>query len=531
MEAPRWKRESLHGLVLQAAAAFSERIAIEEPRVDRRVTYGELEDLSKKTCDVLRALRIGRGARVGLCVSKSIDAVATLLGILRAGAAYVPIDPGAPMSRGAYIAFDCELAAVFVEASLEPALRAELAALRAAGGGEAGGAEPVFITIDAVGGGDGLRAALEGHARAGEDATSERSEPDELAYILYTSGSTGRPKGVMLTHENAVSFVEWARALVQPVPEDKFSSHAPLHFDLSILDLYVCLSAGATLVLVEPLASREPRALGQWISRHGITVWYSAPSILTMLAHYGRLKRYDFSALRMVLFAGEVFPVKHLRALKALWPQARYYNLYGPTETNVCTYHEIPAEVPAAREQPYPIGRACSHLDVRLADADGRPVAAGEEGEVQVKGPGVTQGYWNLPERTSAAFTDDGWYRTGDIASADAAGALVFIGRRDRMVKRRGYRVELGEIESALYRHEHIAEAAVLAFPSEDAGVRIKAFIVAGDPSASLTLLAIKQFCAEHVPLYMLPDRVEVLERLPKTSTDKVDYQALKRRG
>ncbi|MCA9714513.1 MAG: AMP-binding protein, partial [Myxococcales bacterium] len=336
---------------------------------------------------------------------------------------------------------------------------------------------------------------------------------------------------VMLSHENAVSFVEWAREIIEPVPEDKFSSHAPLHFDLSILDLYVCLSAGAALVLVDPLAAREPRALGAWIAQHRISVWYSAPSILTMLAHYGRLQRHDFAALRLVLFAGEVFPVKHLRALQARWPAPRYFNLYGPTETNVCTYHEIPARVPEAREQPYPIGRACSHLSVRLAEADGQPVAAGEEGEVQVSGPGVTRGYWNLPERTSAAFTADGWYRTGDIAYPDEEGALVFVGRRDRMVKRRGYRVELGEIESALYRHDDVAEAAVLATPDEDAGVLITAFLVAKEPTTPLTLLGVKQFCAQHVPLYMLPDRVEVLDRLPKTSTDKVDYQALGRRG
>ncbi|MCA9688443.1 MAG: amino acid adenylation domain-containing protein [Myxococcales bacterium] len=513
-EAPR----SLHGSFLAAAARHPERVAVSDPRRDHEVSYEALRARAGKVRDFLHAVGVAPGDRVGLCMYKSSDVVAVILGALERGAAYVPVDPSAPASRGAYILGDCAVAVVFVEESLAPALEEALAAA---------GAAPRIVRVSPEVG--GLDQALA--ERASEPCATSEPAPEELAYILYTSGSTGLPKGVMISHENAVSFVDWASDLTSPTPDDRYSSHAPFHFDLSILDLYVPLGAGASVHLVAEEVAREPRSLAQWIARQQITVWYSAPSILAMLAQYGRLDRYDFAPLRIVLFAGEVFPVKHLRALTALWPAPRYFNLYGPTETNVCTYHEIPARVPEAREQPYPIGRACSHLSVRLAEADGQPVAAGEEGEVQVSGPGVTRGYWNLPERTSAAFTADGWYRTGDIAYPDEEGALVFVGRRDRMVKRRGYRVELGEIESALYRHDDVAEAAVLATPDEDAGVLITAFLVAKEPTTPLTLLGVKQFCAQHVPLYMLPDRVEVLDRLPKTSTDKVDYQALGRRG
>jgi acyl-CoA synthetase (AMP-forming)/AMP-acid ligase II len=233
------------------------------------------------------------------------------------------------------------------------------------------------------------------------------------------------------------------------------------------------------------------------------------------------------------LFAGEVFPVRHLRTLKELIPHPRYYNLYGPTETNVCTYYEIPASIPADRAEPYPIGKTCSHLQARVIDRDGRDVGRAEEGELCIAGPAVTSGYWNLEAQTARAFLpgDGGrdWYRTGDVVVQDASGDFVFRGRRDRMVKKRGYRVELGEIEACLYRHPAIRQAAVIALEGED-GVRIKAF-VCPHGEQRLSLIALKTFCAQHLPVYMVPDLFAFPASLPTTSTDKIDYQQLKQLG
>jgi amino acid adenylation domain-containing protein len=355
--------------------------------------------------------------------------------------------------------------------------------------------------------------------------------PDDLAYILYTSGSTGHPKGVMLSHRNAVSFVDWCSDALVPRADDRFSSHAPFHFDLSILDLYVPLKHGATLILFDEMTGKEPVGLASAIADKRITVWYSTPSVLSLLAQYGKLDRHAYGALRTVVFAGEVFPVKYLRLLKSLWPSPRYFNLYGPTETNVCTFFELPAEVAEDRREPYPIGQACSHCRTTVVNEHGHVVPAGQEGELLVAGPSVMQGYWRLPERTSQAFHVDAegqrWYRTGDIVIDDGQGVYRYVGRRDRMVKRRGYRIELGEIEAGLYRHPAVREAAALALTGGGGEVQIGAFLSCRDDDRP-SIVALKRFCAENLPLSMVPDRFYFLERLPQTSTDKIDYQRLK---
>jgi len=519
---------ALHDLLARAAQRHPDAVAVEDtvgkPEVASGITYRELDRLSDRLRDRLRVQGVNAGDRVGLYLRKSADGVASMFGILKAGAAYVPVDPTAPPPRNAYILDNCSVTSVVVERRFEQRLRAEMEAL---------GRVPALIVVDEVGAGRGLGDALDREDRGTPVPTrpSSRPSPHDLAYILYTSGSTGKPKGVMLSHENATSFVDWCSETFGLTTSDRCSSHAPFHFDLSILDIYLTLKHGATLVLVAEEIGKEPQRLAQFIAGRRLSVWYSAPSILGLLAQYGNLARLDLSALRLVLFAGEVFPVKHLRLLQDQVPKPRYFNLYGPTETNVCTFFEVPGRVPDDRTEPYPIGGACSHLRTRVVDPEGRTLPAGEAGELCVAGPGVMQGYWNLPEQTARAFLPESqaerWYRTGDIVSEAPDGNYVFLGRRDRMVKRRGYRVELGEIESALYRHALVLEAAVIALPDAESGVRIKAFLTCRDGKRP-TLIDLKAFCAQHLPAYMVPDLFAFADTLPKTSTDKIDYQRLK---
>lgn len=505
-----------------SAARHPDRIALVDPD-GASLTYAELAANAAAFAAWLRAHGVQPGDRVGVVLPKGNDAVVALFGAMMARAAYVPVDVTAPIERCRRILADCRVRAVV----------AAPRALSAVPGPAADG--PVAVVV-AGGGGS---APLPEAATPFEDALAwppagavDPPTPDDLAYILYTSGSTGMPKGVMLSHRNALGFVDWCSDVFGPTADDRFSSHAPFHFDLSVLDIYVCVKHGATLYLIGEELGKNPKELARHIARHRLTVWYSTPSILTLLKQFGGLESLDCSSLRLVLFAGEVFPVKHLRELQQLWPTPVYYNLYGPTETNVCTYARIPSNIPPSRESPYPIGWPCSHCDALVLDDGGAPVSRGEEGLLYIAGPSVFQGYWNRPAENAAAFVErDGrrWYNTGDVVREDLEDGFIYLGRRDRMVKRRGYRIELGEIERALYLHPAVREAAVIAVPDPE-GVRIAAFLSVRTGEAPPGVIQLKTFCAAHLPSYMSPDRFEIVDALPRTSTDKVDYQGLKAR-
>ena len=516
----------LHFPLGLAARQYPDHIAVVEPGKGS-ISYRDLDAVSDRLRDRLRADGVTPGDRVGICLHKSIDTVAAIYGILKLGAAYVPVDPGAPPARNAFILNNCAVKLAVIGARFENSLRTELEKL---------GAVPSLFVLGDTGGGMALRRALDDAqaARPAPAASTASPAPQDLAYILYTSGSTGKPKGVMLSHENAVSFVDWCSEVFAPQTSDRFSSHAPFHFDLSILDIHLPLKHGATLVLVTEDVGKDPVRLAPLIADQRITCWYSAPSILSLLAQYGKLASYDYSALRLVLFAGEVFPVKHLRTLTRLLPAPEYFNLYGPTETNVCTFYQVPLPIPEERSVPFPIGKVCSHLEGRVLDEAGREIPRGDEGELCIAGRGVMQGYWSLPEQTSRAFHKDQsgrrWYKTGDIVVQAPDGEYTYLGRRDRMIKRRGYRVELGEIEAGLYRHPSVKEVAVIAVSDEEAGKRVRAFLSCRDTKHP-SLVQMKGFCSKNLPLYMIPDDFVWCDALPKTSTDKVDYQRLKEMG
>jgi amino acid adenylation domain-containing protein len=486
-------------------------------------TYRELDANAERIAAFLFAQGVRSGDRVALVMPKSAKTVTAMLGILKAGAAYVPIDWTAPVERIRLILRDCQIRVAFVDARLVGTLAPAEAGL-----------ESAIIVGTASGAVENIR-----HS-AWDDVICHRLDAapqnttggDDLAYILYTSGSTGVPKGVMISHSNAMGFIDWCASVFHPSPEDRFSSHAPFHFDLSVLDLYLPLGHGASVHLIDDETGKNPKALAAFIANRKLTVWYSTPSILQLLVSFGHIDRLDHSHLRLVLFAGEVFPVKHLRQLTKLWPKPEYYNLYGPTETNVCTYANIPLPIPEERTEPYPIGWACAHCKAEvLDDQSNLLVAKGEEGVLYIAGSSVFLGYWGRGQETSAVFQmRDGerWYSTGDVVREDPQHGFIYAGRRDRMVKRRGYRIELDDIECALYRHESIREAGVVAVETEPGTLQIIAYVVAGkEPKPDI--LQMKIFVARELPAYMSPDVFVFLESLPRTSTEKTDYQSLKR--
>jgi amino acid adenylation domain-containing protein len=520
--------ERLQDLPSRSAEHGPERVAVIDG--DRTMTYSELEQRASQVAQLLRSLGVSRGDRVGLYLDKSAESVVGLYGVLKAQAIYVPLDPDAPPRRLASVARDCELRCVLTGGEKATGWREIVAASPAvealvvlnAAEGEVGDAAPgvPLLGLDAL---------------ACQPTSSPSSEPDgdDLAYLLYTSGSTGTPKGTALSHRNALAFVDWAVARFDVTSDDRLSSHAPLHFDLSIFDLFAAARAGASVVLVPASASVFPVVLARFIEQQAISVWYSVPSVLSALALRGNVRGGELSRLRAVLFAGEVFPTKYLRRLMELLPHASFYNLYGPTETNVCTFYEVPPLAPDGQE-PVPIGRAITGVEVFAVTDEGRLAGRGEVGELYVQGPTVMRGYWNDPARTAEVLVPHPFagepaplvYRTGDLVREDEDGDLRFLGRRDAQIKSRGYRIELGDIEAALYAHPDVVECAVVPLPDDLITNRIKAFVVG---RGQLRRSDLSSFCADRIPRYMVPDSFEFRQSLPKTSTGKIDRQHLTR--
>jgi len=493
------------------------------------LSYSQLWEMSGRLAAHLRAADIGRGARVGMLLPKSPECVVAMLGVLRAGATYVPVDPRAPAARQAYVLGNAAVRAVVgTPQLLEPlaALRGEWTPERVVlhGAGDA----PTWMPTSAVHRLDALPAVS-------TVVQADGAHEGDPAYILYTSGSTGNPKGVVISHRNAITFVDWGLESFGIGADDLLSNHAPHHFDLSVFDIYCALHAGACVAIVPDRLAAFPTRLAEWMEQQRITCWYSVPSALVRLLQQGKLERFAFPKLRTMLFAGEPFPVKYLREVMARFPNAAFHNLFGPTETNVCTWYPVPRPLPADVSD-LSIGSVCANMSGVVLRDDGRAATeVGEEGELLIGGPGVMLGYWGLPERTAAVRVQnplhqdyaDPMHRTGDRVRWRADGYFDFLGRRDHMIKTRGYRVELGEVETALLAHAAVRMAGVVALPDDDVGHKLFA-AVAAEGTAPLTQELLVPFLLEKLARYAVPERIFVFDELPVTSTGKLDRTGLK---
>jgi amino acid adenylation domain-containing protein len=477
--------------------AVDDRTSIVEVGLGR-LTYAELDALGSRIAHRLGGLGVGPGAKVGICLPRSADTIAAILGTLRVGAAYVPLDPEAPADRNVQILRDVGAHTTFVDTK---------STLRDSG-----------LDLQIL---ENVRLGRAIGAWAGDEHAAPVShDPDSLASVMFTSGSTGKPKGVMMTRRALETFAAWIREALAPGPSDIFATHAHFHFAMSTFDIFGSLTSGAALVIIPDKLRANAERVADVIHEERVSIWFSGPAILTQLVKRERAS--SLASLRVLAFAGEVFPIAHLRELRRQLPQPRCLHIWGSTETNVGVVHEVSRDIDA----PPPIGRPCPHFEYRVVDEHGELVERGVAGELVVRGPAVYAGYWNAPALTEEKrFTDPigPWHRTGDLVIELPSGDLRYAGRLGRMVKIRGYRIEPGEIEARLYEHPSIVEAGVVTEGDEGE----QDLVAHLRTTEQLSVVALKQFCAAKLPPYMIPKRFQIHAALPRNANGKIDLQKL----
>ncbi|MBX3712883.1 MAG: amino acid adenylation domain-containing protein [Lysobacter sp.] len=498
------EQATLHGLFEAQAARTPQAVAVVQG--DSAVRYDALDAQAEAVAARLRAQGVGRGAMVGLYLERTPRMLAALLGVLKSGAAYVPLDPGFPRERIACMLEDAAAPVVIADDAIAAQLPSGAHALLR-----------IEDILDGAAGGADAGAAVVASADAGADDT---------AYVLFTSGSTGRPKGVRVPHRAAVNFLASMARAPGLGPDDTLCAITTLSFDIALLELMLPLTVGARVALADRATASEGEALARLLDAVEATVMQATPATWRMLLDAGWRGR---PGMRL-LCGGEALPRE--LADRLLGCGSELWNVYGPTETTVWSTIE--------RVQPgegaISIGRPIDNTSVYVVDARMQPVPAGVPGELLIGGLGVAQGYLDRPELTAEKFVDDPFgalaggrlYRTGDLARWRRDGTLEVIGRIDHQVKLRGFRIELGEIESVLLVRDDVAEAVVVCREDRPGDKRLVAYVVpaAGEASA-IDIAALRATARERLPEYMVPSAWVLLDRMPLTPNGKVDRRAL----
>lgn len=498
----------------------------------RKVTYGKLEEISNQVARMLIEGGCRRGDRVCLLLPKSASAIVGILGILKADCIYVPLDPSCPAARLAKIVETCGSRWILAGAGAR-------------------------VVLDELFGKYGIGSeirvgCLDDSIRAGENFTPEFSFADlaalpggplqsgnrssDPAYIMFTSGSTGNPKGVVITHSNVIHFIEWAVRYFGIGERERLSCHSPLHFDLSVFDIFGAFAAGAELHLVTPDLNILPNKLAAFIRDSELTQWFSVPSALTYLAKFDVVRTDDFPKLKRLLWCGEVLPVPVLAYWMTRLPHVAFTNLYGPTEATIASaYYTVPA-CPEDLRAAIPIGTPCSGEKLFVLDENLQPVEPGVTGHLYIQGVGLSPGYYNDPAKTGEVFVrnasgfgpSERLYKTGDLAKVGEGGLVYFLGRADSQIKSRGHRIELGEVSTALNALELLRESAVVAIPTSGfEGATICCAYVAL-PHRDISPAVLRGELSKLLPGYMLPTRWMAMQELPKNANGKVNTRLVR---
>ncbi len=497
-----------HGVLLHQL--FEHRVAQRPDAIalvfeDRQFSYAQLNARANRLARQLRVLGVGPDARVGVLMQRSESLVVALLATLKAGGAYLPLDPTHPPERLRHMLDE----AVAVVVLADPELALSVPGVRT------------------------LVPARDTHTATFADRNLDASETGlhegRLAYVIYTSGSTGAPKGVMNEHRGMVNRLHWMQQAYALTPDDVVLQKTPFGFDVSVWEFFWPLMAGARLVLARPDGHRDPAYLGELIRSSGVTTLHFVPSMLQVF-----LARPDAVAgcasLRRVVCSGEALSAGLARQCRERLPHARLYNLYGPTEAAV----DVSAWTCGSDDgDSIPIGRPIANTRLYLLDDALRPVPVGVAGELYIGGVQVARGYLNRPELTAQRFIADPFveggrlYRTGDLGRWRADGAIEYLGRNDFQIKLRGQRIEPGEIEAQLRALDGIAEAAVLAREDRSGALALVAYVVPTSPDEMPEPAQLRSQLGEHLPEHMLPAAYVRLAALPLSANGKLDRKAL----
>ena len=511
---------NLAQLIERSAALFPKKDAFR--CLDEAFTYAELETKSKQLASYLIATGLRKGDRVGIYMNRCLETSLAVHGILKAGGVFVAINPFSPHQRTLTIIEDCGIEFVLSTPSLAGKIKTLAKEIR---------------NLKAIVG----VAAIENTTSISWEAIFSLSlrnfNPPEilgkdLASILYTSGSTGVPKGIMHTHYSSLSLARLEAKLHNSTHEDRIGNFAPLHFDQSMFGYFSGPLVGATTVIFPDAYIRLPKSLSALVAKEKISLWFSVPLILTQVLLNGAIDAHDFSALRWVRFGGEVFPVKQLRALMQKWPHAKFINSYGPSELFRCTYYIL--ESPPETDAPIPLGTVWGNTEYKILDQNDDIVKPGAPGELVVRTDTLMAGYWNNTQLTEKSYfretVADGYdyifYRTGDLVMENDKNEIMFLGRIDRQVKLRGYRIELDEIEATLLKHEEVEEAAVIILEKENDTKELEA-VVRLKQDANADARDLMLFCKNIIPPYAVPEHMTIIADFPRTGTGKIDRKEI----
>jgi amino acid adenylation domain-containing protein len=504
VEFPRHK--CVHECIEEQAARTPNAVAVAIE--DRRLSYRELNEQANQLAHYLRGLGMGPDRLAVVCLERSLELVVAILGVLKAGGGYLPLDTDTPVERVALILEDARVDCIVTQEALRNRFP------------DAGSR-----VID-------LRSQAEAIAAQARDNPCSGAAPDDLAYVMYTSGSTGMPKGALLPHWAIFNHMAWFLKEFSLDARDNVLQKTPISFDASVWEFLAPLMCGARLTLALPGVQRVPAELVATAGRQRITVLQVGPSLLRVLVDEPAFA--GLEDLRILFSGGEELTVADQLRLFATLPHVRLVNLYGPTETCIeSAWWECEAEWNDSR---VPIGRPIANTQVYALDAFRQPVPVGIPGELYIGGAGLARGYLNRPELTAERFVpnpfgdarDSRLYKTGDLVRWRADGNLEFLGRIDHQVKLRGYRIEPGEIEAALNLHPGISRSAVVVRGDVAGSERLAAFCVAANPLAPPPAVELRAFVKHKLPEYMIPSAFSMLEQLPLTAHGKVDRGKLR---